>query len=92
MTTTTPPIRNGHEVLRQIDNMGLMKITVEGAEDENVRLSQDSGWKKKNIFWDLLYWETLRIRHNWMSCTLKKMSSTTSSTLSSMFLESQRIT
>ena len=72
--------------------MGLMKITVEGAEDENVHLSWDSGWKKKSIFWDLPYWETLRIRHNLDVMHIEKMSSTTSSTLSSMFLESQRIT
>ncbi|MBN8156864.1 hypothetical protein J0J30_22920, partial [Vibrio vulnificus] len=55
LTETAPPICNGDEVLRLIESMRLMKVTIDGAEEHNPRFSQDSGWKKRSIFWDLPY-------------------------------------
>ena len=59
-----PVLRDGFEILDQIDSMGLMKITEVGAEEHNTAVSRGSGWKKKSIFWDLPYWATLQVRHN----------------------------
>ncbi|MBN8143094.1 hypothetical protein J0J23_22590, partial [Vibrio vulnificus] len=41
-----------------------MKVTVDSAGEHNSRVSRDSGWKKRSIFWDLPHWESLKIRHN----------------------------
>lgn len=59
-----PPLRSGSEVLEQIESMDLRKITEMGAVEHNARVSRDSGWKKRSIFWDLPYWSSLLIRHN----------------------------
>ena len=50
-----PVLRDGYEILDQIDSMELMKITEVGAEEHNTAVSRGSGWKKKSIFWDLPY-------------------------------------
>jgi hypothetical protein len=62
--STPPVLRDGFEILDQIDRMGLVKITEVGAEEHNAAVSRGSGWKKKSIFWDLPYWPSLRVRHN----------------------------
>ena len=59
-----PVLRDGYEILDQINNMGLMKITEVGAEEHNAAVSRGLGWKKKSIFWDLPYWPSLLLRHN----------------------------
>ena len=51
-------------MLREIDTLGLKKVTKIGAIDPNVPVSKLTGWKKKSIFWDLPYWSTNLIRHN----------------------------
>ena len=59
-----PPILNGNDILREIEHLGLRKITEVRAEEHNAVAGRDSGWKKRSIFWDLPYWPSLRIRHN----------------------------
>ena len=51
-------------MLREIDALGLKKVTEIGANDANVLVSKLTGWKKKSIFWDFPYWSTNLIRHN----------------------------
>ena len=65
-TVTDPPpkIRSGVELLREIDALGLKKVTEIGENDANVHVSKLTGWKKKSIFWDFPYWSTNLIRHN----------------------------
>ncbi|XP_049388507.1 uncharacterized protein LOC125852871 [Solanum stenotomum] len=52
------------DVLKEIDELGLKKVTELGADIINRRISKFSGWKKRSIFWDLPYWSTNLIRHN----------------------------
>ena len=53
---SSPPIlRDGYEVLDQIDSMGLVRITEVGAEEHNAAVSRGSCWKKKSILWGLPY-------------------------------------
>ena len=65
-TVTDPPpkIRSGVELLREIDALGLKKVTEIRENDANVPVSKLTEWKKKSIFWDLPYWSTNLIRHN----------------------------
>ena len=74
VTATTPPILSGNEILHLITNLGLKKVTEVGASDINDPICKAHGWKKRSIFWDFPYWSTLLIRHNLVSCTLRKMS------------------
>ena len=41
-----------------------MKVTEVEAEEVNSIISKKFGWRKRSIFWDLLYWKTNIIRHN----------------------------
>ena len=51
MVTDPPPkIRFGVELLREIDPLGLKKVTEIGENDANVLVSKLTGWKKKSIF------------------------------------------
>ena len=61
---TSPPIRSGADILREIDQLGLKKVTELGADEVNSRISKQCGWHKRSIFWDLPYWSTNLIRHN----------------------------
>ncbi|XP_059306394.1 uncharacterized protein LOC132057810 [Lycium ferocissimum] len=58
--------QSGLQILREIEDLRLMKITEVGYEAINARISKNSGcgWKKRSIFWDLPYWKTNPIRHN----------------------------
>ncbi|XP_023773127.1 uncharacterized protein LOC111921775 [Lactuca sativa] len=58
-----PPNKNVEQTLREIEQLGLVKVTELNVDDVNKRCG-DHGWKKKNIFWDLPYWKTNLIRHN----------------------------
>ena len=51
-------------MLREIDALGLKKVTEIGTNHANVPVSKLTGWKKKSFFWDLPYWSTNLIRHN----------------------------
>ena len=64
---------DGYAILDWIDSMGLLKITEVGADEHNTVVSSGSGWKKKNIFWDLPYWASLRVRHNLDVMHIEKM-------------------
>ena len=41
-----------------------MKVTEVEAEEVNSSISKKFGWRKRSIFWDLLYWKTNIIRHD----------------------------
>ena len=41
--SSTPVLRDGYDILDQIDSMGLVKITEVGAEEHNAAVSRDSG-------------------------------------------------
>ncbi|XP_060182337.1 uncharacterized protein LOC132612000 [Lycium barbarum] len=58
--------QSGLQILREIEDLGLMKVTELGSDAINTRISKNSGcgWKKRSIFWDLPYWKTNLIRHN----------------------------
>ncbi|XP_023745410.2 uncharacterized protein LOC111893554 [Lactuca sativa] len=58
-----PPSMNGEETIRQIEELGLLKVTELNAEAVNKSCGK-YGWKKRSIFWDLPYWKTNLIRHN----------------------------
>ncbi|KAJ8773690.1 hypothetical protein K2173_006340 [Erythroxylum novogranatense] len=62
--THPPPIVSGEEVLQEIEELGLLKVTELEADDVNSTISQNFGWRKRSIFWDLPYWKTNLIRHN----------------------------
>ena len=61
-----PHVRSGEEILEQIEQLGLKKVSEIDAESTNARIfkSCECGWKKRSIFWDLPYWSTNLIRHN----------------------------
>ena len=59
-----PNIKSGMEILRELEVIGLKKITEPGSEEYNRNVGRFSGWKKRSIFWDLPYWGDLLIRHN----------------------------
>ena len=59
-----PQNKSGVEILMQIEQLGLKKVTEFGADEVNARISKLTGWKKRSIFWDLPYWSTNLIRHN----------------------------
>jgi len=59
-----PPYRTGAELLNQIFDLGIRKVTELDANEVNRRLCKSCGWKKKSIFWDLPYWSSNMIRHN----------------------------
>ena len=51
MVTDPPPkIHFGVELLREIDALGLKKVTEIGANDANYPVSKLIGWKNKSIF------------------------------------------
>ena len=62
----SPPPRNrsGKDILQEIEELGLMKVTEVEAEEVNSIISKKFGWRKRSIFWDLPYWKTNIIRHN----------------------------
>ncbi|CAH9068666.1 unnamed protein product [Cuscuta europaea] len=59
-----PPVKSGSEILKEIEEYGLLKVTESDADDVNKACSKVCGWRKRSIFWDLPYWKTYLIRHN----------------------------
>ncbi|KAK9088647.1 hypothetical protein Scep_027729 [Stephania cephalantha] len=59
-----PLIRSGEEILMEIEDLGLMKVTKIGANAKNAQIAKGSGWRKRSIIGDLPYWRTNLIRHN----------------------------
>ncbi|XP_059288082.1 uncharacterized protein LOC132041388 isoform X3 [Lycium ferocissimum] len=64
VTVHPTPVQSGEDILREIEELGLKKVTELGADIVNRQISKFSGWKKRSIFWDLPYWSTNLIRHN----------------------------
>ncbi|XP_015158428.1 uncharacterized protein [Solanum tuberosum] len=64
VTRLPPPLRSGQEILNQICELGIRKVTELDAEEVNKRICKSCGWKKRSIFWDLPYWSSNMIRHN----------------------------
>ena len=62
----TPPPRNrsGEDIVQEIEELGLMKLTEVEAEEVNSIISKNFRWQKCSIFWDFPYWKTNIIRHN----------------------------
>ncbi|XP_047262735.1 uncharacterized protein LOC107859156 [Capsicum annuum] len=58
--------QSGVQILKEIEDLGLMKGTKLGSDAINAKISKNNacGWKKKSIFWDLSYWLTNPVRHN----------------------------
>ncbi|KAL6561202.1 hypothetical protein OROMI_016803 [Orobanche minor] len=59
-----PIIRQGSEILREIEELRLKKVVEVGAASVNVQIYKTCGWKKRSIFWNLPYWSSNMIRHN----------------------------
>ena len=60
-----PPLnRSGEDILQEIEELGLMKVTEVEAEEVNSIISKNFGWRKLSIFWDLPYWKRNIIKHN----------------------------
>ena len=66
MRKVAPHVRSREEILEQIEQLGLKKVSETDVESTNARIfkSCECGWKKRSIFWDLPYWSTNLIRHN----------------------------
>ena len=60
----SPLILTGADVIMQIDDFTLKKVTEIGGVESNASVSKLCGWRKRSIFWDLPYWSTNIIRHN----------------------------
>ncbi|KAJ8749825.1 hypothetical protein K2173_013228 [Erythroxylum novogranatense] len=59
-----PPLKFGVDILQEIEALGLLKVTEFEADEVNRSISQNFGWQKRSIFWDLPYWKTNMVRHN----------------------------
>ncbi|KAK9139825.1 hypothetical protein Scep_009506 [Stephania cephalantha] len=65
MVSDKPPTnKSGEDILREIEALGLMKVTELGSDAINNEVSRTSGWRKRSILWDLPYWKTNLIMHN----------------------------
>ncbi|XP_021631792.1 uncharacterized protein LOC110629188 [Manihot esculenta] len=64
VSKSSPPIRTGKYLLKEIEQIGLMRIIDIDSHEINGRLSKTTGWRKRSILWDLPYWSTNMIRHN----------------------------
>ncbi|XP_060182237.1 uncharacterized protein LOC132611895 [Lycium barbarum] len=60
----SPSYRIGKEILNQICDLGIRKVTELDAQEVNRKIYKSCGWKKRNIFWDFPYWSSNMIRHN----------------------------
>ena len=50
ITRMAPPILSSAKILKQIDDLGLMKVTDLDADETNSNVTKTSGWKKQSIF------------------------------------------
>ncbi|XP_021603897.1 uncharacterized protein LOC110608925 [Manihot esculenta] len=64
VSKSPPPIRTGEYLLKEIEQIGLMRIIDIDSHEINGRLSKTTGWRKRCILWDLPYWSSNMIRHN----------------------------
>ena len=68
MVLVDPPVpKLGVEILNEIDTLRLVRVMDDyNAMNKIVANHAKSGWRKRNIFWDLQYWkeQELLIRHN----------------------------
>ncbi|XP_065878103.1 uncharacterized protein [Euphorbia lathyris] len=60
-----PPIKTGQQILSEIEDFGLLRVTEPDFENVNKLIcGPNCGWKNRSTFWDLPYWKTNLIRHN----------------------------
>ena len=59
-----PPVKSGTKILREIESLGIKKVTKLDVEETNRATCKHCGWKKRSIFLDLPYWSSNFIRHN----------------------------
>ena len=64
VTKSAPVVREGSDILNELNELGLKKVTELDSESVNKTISKTCGWKKRSIFWDFPYWSTNLIRHN----------------------------
>ena len=66
VSRTADRVKSGSELLAELDELGLMKVTELHSDEVNRQIISDCGcgWKKRSIFWDLPYWSTNLVRHN----------------------------
>lgn len=66
VTKHPPRIKSGEEIIKEIDNYGLVSVTEMGFDELNKQIVKTCrcGWRKMSIFWELPYWKDLLIRHN----------------------------
>ena len=64
VTKQFPRVRSGAEILQDLNNKGLRKVTDVDCEVVNQAISKTCGWNKRSIFWDLPYWHEHLLRHN----------------------------
>ena len=50
-----PKVKSGWEILGEIEDIGIKKITELGADKYNRSVAKFTGWRKRSIFWDLPY-------------------------------------
>jgi hypothetical protein len=56
-----PPHLTGHEVYKMVKDVHVI-LGKRKKTDKNT--GKDDMWKKQSIFWELLYWKDLDIRHS----------------------------
>ena len=64
VSKSSPPIRTGEYLLKEIEQIGLRRVIDIDSHEINCRLSKRTGWRKRSILWDLPYWSSNMIRHN----------------------------
>ena len=57
-------VKSGHDILRELNSIGLMKVTEVDAQKVNEALSRNCSWYKRSIFWDLPYLAEHLLTHN----------------------------
>ncbi|MGZ4851135.1 MAG: hypothetical protein ACXV2C_07130 [Candidatus Bathyarchaeia archaeon] len=62
-TTTTPRHRTGVELFEAVQDINI--IHGKGSGSTSVGSSRENAllWKKRSVFWELLYWQDLDVRH-----------------------------
>lgn len=64
-----PPMMSGDDMWQCVKDM---PKSSDGPEALKILKKAKKGWFKQSSFWELPYWKDLVIRHDRMSCTLRK--------------------
>lgn len=59
VTSSPPEQRTGHDILNELEMLGLKNVTELNSAETNASISIHSGWKKRSIFRDLPYQSSL---------------------------------